>query len=137
MLFLDRGRALRQVLWRLERLGYHWAYRIVDSRAFGLPQRRERVFILATTKGDPRDVLLSDDVGNGMRPRINGHAVPIRFYWTEGNKGMGIAVQRADVKGWLGSRHSFASRDLDAGRKNRDSRHSRCREAAGFPGELD
>lgn len=45
---------------RLEALGYHsWAQRVVNSAAFGVPNRRRRVFIVASLHGDARDVLLS------------------------------------------------------------------------------
>ena len=47
MLHLARGAAMEHIVSRLERLGYRWASRVVDSRAFGLPQRRRRVFIVA------------------------------------------------------------------------------------------
>ncbi len=91
MLHLQAGRALALVLDSLERLGYRWAYRVVDSRAFGLPQRRQRVFILASLVGDPRDVLLSDDAeepSGGPDPMT----VACGFYWTEGVRGLGWAV---------------------------------------------
>lgn len=90
MLQLGRGRALEVILDAIEGLGYHWAYRIVDTRAFGLPQRRERVFIVATTDGDPRDVLLADDVGEPSPLDPAGYACG--FYWTEGIRGLGWAV---------------------------------------------
>lgn len=90
MLKLQKGLALDLVLTELESLGYGWAYRIVDSRAFGLPQRRQRVLILASRNEDPRRVLLADDVREdrarkGRGKRANG------FYWTEGNRGLGWA----------------------------------------------
>lgn len=47
------------VVKELELLGYSWAYRVIDTRAFGVPQRRKRVFLLASLYGDPRDLLLS------------------------------------------------------------------------------
>src|SRR5437879_2341375 len=47
MLQLDAGQAMRYVTDELERLGFMWAYRVVDARAFGLPQRRLRVILLA------------------------------------------------------------------------------------------
>jgi DNA (cytosine-5)-methyltransferase 1 len=91
MLYLQKGRALRNIIDRLENLDYKWAYRIVDTRAFGLPQRRRRVFLLASLSGDPRDVLLSDDVEPPTIPHErNGSACG--FYWTEGNNGTGWAV---------------------------------------------
>jgi DNA (cytosine-5)-methyltransferase 1 len=91
MLQLAKGRALDVILTRLEELGYRWAYRVVDTRAFGRPQRRERVFFVATTVGDPRAVLLSEDAG--LPPDGgNGHPVAHGFYWTEGIRGLGWAI---------------------------------------------
>lgn len=86
--FLHGGAYLEEVLGALERLGYRWAYRTIDALSFGLPQRRQRVFLYATTEGDPRDVL------------FHGHEDPIEevfaldeaahgFYWTEGSRGLG------------------------------------------------
>jgi DNA (cytosine-5)-methyltransferase 1 len=91
MLYLEKGRTMRRITKRLEDLGYRWAYRVVDTRAFGLPQRRRRVYLLASVHGDPRSVLLSEDAGH--RPELqhrNGNACG--FYWTEGNTGLGWAV---------------------------------------------
>ncbi len=42
MLQLDRGEAMRFLTRSLVERGYTWAYRVVDTRAFGLPQRRRR-----------------------------------------------------------------------------------------------
>ncbi|KAL0032292.1 hypothetical protein WJX79_002892 [Trebouxia sp. C0005] len=45
---------------QFESLGYHsWAHRVISSAGFGLPNRRKRVFVLASLHGDARDVLLS------------------------------------------------------------------------------
>ncbi|MES1174033.1 MAG: DNA (cytosine-5-)-methyltransferase [Myxococcales bacterium] len=91
MLHVKKGAAFEVVLKALEKLGYRWAYRVIDSRAFGLPQRRERVFILASLEGDPRGCLLSDDEGPPETSE-RGNEAAIGFYWTEGNKGLGWAV---------------------------------------------
>lgn len=90
MLQLAKGQALDVIVAELERLGYDWAYRVIDSRAFGVPQRRERVFLLASKVGDPRDYILTDDVGVPEEPNPNGRA--FGFYWTEGVRGLGAAV---------------------------------------------
>lgn len=93
MLQLAKGEAIQRITRELEDLGYRWAYRVVDARAFGLPQRRPRVFIFATLEGDPRDVLLSDDApapAAQAPDAANGQA--IGFYWTEGNRGLGTAI---------------------------------------------
>jgi DNA (cytosine-5)-methyltransferase 1 len=48
MLRLERGRAMAYLTESLGARGYRWAYRVVDTRAFGLPQRRQRVLLLAS-----------------------------------------------------------------------------------------
>ena len=90
MLSLDRGRAIRTIVETLEELGFSWAYRTIDARAFGLPQRRRRVILLASQTDDPRPVLLGSDASApAVRPWAS-HACG--FYWTEGNTGLGWAV---------------------------------------------
>lgn len=89
MLHLNRGAAIKEIVSSLEELGYKWAHRVLDSAAFGLPQRRRRVFILASLDFDPREVLLSDNAN------LSGNAFsverPIGFYWTEGTYSTGLA----------------------------------------------
>lgn len=91
MLQLAGGHAMEVVLRSFEELGYRWAYRVVDARAFGLPQRRQRVFFLATLEGDPRDVLFVDDAGDPEVP-TDSDSIAFGFYWTEGIKGLGWAA---------------------------------------------
>jgi DNA (cytosine-5)-methyltransferase 1 len=90
MLQLDRGDAMRYLARRLGELGYRWAYRVVDARAFGLPQRRQRVILLASRTDDPRQVLFYGDAGEPESPDHRGLACG--FYWTEGIRGLGWAV---------------------------------------------
>jgi DNA (cytosine-5)-methyltransferase 1 len=90
MLFLHNGDAIRQVVSSLEHLGYDWAYRVVDSRAFGVPQRRERVFLLASKTLRPWEYLLVDDHPVEWPQSHEGRACG--FYWTEGSGGLGWAV---------------------------------------------
>lgn len=92
MLQLRKGEALEHIVTALERFGYDWAYRVIDSRSMGLPQRRERVFLLATRVGDPRDVLLVDDAGQPDElPVEEWRRAACGFYWTEGVRGLGWA----------------------------------------------
>lgn len=90
LLRLDGGRGIAYIVRKLEALRYRWAYRIVDTRAFGLPHRRERFFLLASRDGDPAACLLTEN-----RPAyssgVTGHLAH-GFYWTEGNRGLGWAV---------------------------------------------
>jgi len=86
-LHLQKGKAITYVTNQLTDLGYRWAYRILDSRHFGLPQRRRRLFIVGSRSRNPSDILFdgfestSDDWPNA-KSRFG-------FYWTEGNTGIG------------------------------------------------
>lgn len=89
MLSLDKGEAMRYLVASLEELGYQWAYRIVDARSTGLPQRRRRVILVASTEIDPKSVLFSDE--SGPRPVEDYSSDAFGFYWTEGRGGLGWA----------------------------------------------
>ncbi len=90
MLQLDRGEAMRWLTAELDSRGYTWAYRVVDTRAFGLPQRRQRVLLLASRTEDPRPVLFGQDHGE-VEIEDRG-TLACGFYWTEGIRGLGWAV---------------------------------------------
>lgn len=91
MLQLGGGGAMRAIIDEFERRRYRWAYRVVDTYSFGVPQRRERVFLVASTEIDPAGVLFADDAplvrpASALGERAHG------FYWTEGLGGLGWAV---------------------------------------------
>jgi DNA (cytosine-5)-methyltransferase 1 len=93
MLSLGKGAGLRHLVNAVERFGYRWAYRVVDARAFGVPQRRQRIIFLASQSNDPREVLFADDsdLESEYDDRI-GEVDPSAgygFYWTEGLRGLG------------------------------------------------
>lgn len=90
MLHLERGAAMRHLVDEFARRGFRWAYRVVDARAFGVPQRRRRVLFVASRIHDPGTVLFGDDVGAPSPSSEHGKACG--FYWTEGNRGLGWAV---------------------------------------------
>lgn len=96
MLSLKSGAAMRHLVSELERLGYRWAYRVIDARAFGTPQRRPRVIMVASRTEDPRDILFN---GNHDPGDIDGKPSDIDesawygFYWTEGSRGVGWAKE--------------------------------------------
>ncbi len=91
MLQLDRGRAMDSLTTRLEALNYAWAYRVLDTIGFGLPQRRRRVYLVASRILDPRSVLFADETPRRQtrKPTLE-HS--LGFYWTEGRSGVGITV---------------------------------------------
>jgi len=90
ILALGRGHAMQHVTAELERLGYRWAYRVLDSQAFGLPQRRQRMFLLASRVFEPFELLMTGSVEPKEPADWQGRACG--FYWTEGVRGLGWAV---------------------------------------------
>ena len=64
------------ILGALADRGLRWAYRVLDARFFGVPQRRRRVFIVARRSRDgahPREVLFESTSG-GRHPAAGGKA---------------------------------------------------------------
>ena len=91
MLQLDSGKAMEWMVARFEDLGYRWAYRVLDTMGFGLPQRRRRVYFVASRELDPRGVLFGDDQPQ-LKPPVVDLSRPLGFYWTEGRSGIGLTV---------------------------------------------
>lgn len=94
LLKLSKGANLAIILDELERLKYRWAYRVVDTRGFGLPQRRLRILIFASRGDvDPSDILFA----RAVEPEFDDSISPMElgscygFYWTEGKRGVGWA----------------------------------------------
>jgi DNA (cytosine-5)-methyltransferase 1 len=87
MLCLDRGRAMRTITASLEEMGYKWAYRVLDSRGFGVAQRRRRVFLVASRDRDVERLIFPAE----RSQRIAAEPNAFGFYWTEGNSGIGWA----------------------------------------------
>lgn len=92
MLQLDSGGAMRWLVDEFEGLGYRWAYRVLDTMGFGLPQRRRRVYLVASTEVDPRTILLADEANTTHVPPKPALGKPLGFYWTEGRSGIGLTV---------------------------------------------
>jgi DNA (cytosine-5)-methyltransferase 1 len=90
MLKLHKGRAIQSIVESLESMGWAWAYRTIDARAFGLPQRRRRVVLIASPTENPNPILFAQDAATADPSSRGSHACG--FYWTEGNKGLGWAV---------------------------------------------
>ncbi len=90
MLQLDKGAAMNRLVDAFEERGYRWAYRTINSLAF-LPQRRERVFFVASRCDlDPAGVLFADEAKPPeCKTTLDTHAHG--FYWTEGTRGLGWA----------------------------------------------
>lgn len=87
ILHLHGGAAVTRIVNRLARIGYSWAYRLVDTRAFGLPQRRLRWIMIASRDVDATRLFQREASAAADGARITARG----FYWTEGTSGIGWA----------------------------------------------
>ena len=73
LLSSNGGRDMGAVLGALGKLGYGWAYRVLDAQHFGVPQRRRRVFIVGSLGSSRRasEVLFE-------RESVRGDSAPSR-----------------------------------------------------------
>ena len=94
LLSLNKGEAIRHIIKCVEDLGYDWAYRVVDARSFGVPQRRQRLIFLASKIVHPKYILFNEneDTDFTFDDRISPNSKEnYGFYWTEGKIGIGWA----------------------------------------------
>ena len=121
MLQLDSGRAMRWLADQFEGLGYSWAYRVLDSMGFGLPQRRRRVYLVASRSLDPRAVLFADERPS-EKPLKPALKTPLGFYWTEGRSGVGLTVDGIPAsKSWVWCRDTVGTRSPFRGWRGLDA----------------
>ena len=97
----DFGRLLHEV----ERLGYGVAWRVLDARHFGIPQRRRRVFIVASRESDcAAQVLFECEGGCGHLESSDS---------TQPSTPVGAASGTGDGAGWGRGWATGAKADAD------------------------
>ena len=64
----EKGKTFRKIIQTLSELGYVVQWMVLNSKFFGVPQNRERVFIIGNLRGEPRSEILpfrgsSEEIG--------------------------------------------------------------------------
>jgi len=54
----NKGKTFTTILQTMEKLGYEVEWMVINSKFFGVPQNRERVFIIGSLRGEPRPEIL-------------------------------------------------------------------------------
>lgn len=70
----DEGRTFRTVINTLDELGYDIQWQVLNSKYHGVPQNRERVFIIGHLRGTPRPEIFPIGGGGGKPERIQPEA---------------------------------------------------------------
>jgi len=61
----DQGKTFRTIIQTLSELGYNVQWMVLNSKFFGVPQNRERVFIIGSLRGTSRPEILPFTGGHG------------------------------------------------------------------------
>ena len=96
LLSSNNGRDLARLLREMDELGYGVSWRTLDARYFGVPQRRRRVFLVASLGSDRSAEVLFECEGGC------GHSVSRRTSWQDSS---GASDERPHVAGALLARY--------------------------------
>ena len=105
----DKGRTFRTVIRTLDELGYDLQWQVLNSKYHGVPQNRERVFIVGHLRGTPRPEVFPIGGNDGISNRENesGRGQSQAEHSTTVRDGMGnkadstfIKVKEATSKGY-------------------------------------
>jgi DNA (cytosine-5)-methyltransferase 1 len=67
----DQGKTFRVIIQTLSELGYDVQWMVCNSKFFGVPQNRERVFIIGNIRGEPRPEILPFSQNAGEIPNLS------------------------------------------------------------------
>lgn len=83
LLIHDKGRTFKVIQHSFEQIGYKVYYKVLNSKDFGVPQNRERIYIVAF-RNDIDSSMFSFPVGHNsnttIRDIIEDHEVSVKYY---------------------------------------------------------
>ena len=82
----DKGRTFKIICGRLEQLGYTVFSKVLNSKDFGVPQNRERIYIVAFRNDIAPDQFSFPDATDSTKvinDIMEDHAVPAKYYLSE------------------------------------------------------
>ena len=62
----DKGQTFKVILQTMDELGYEYQWMVLNSKFFGVPQNRERVFIIGNLRGQSKPEILPFGESNGV-----------------------------------------------------------------------
>ncbi len=96
----DEGRTFATIITTLDELGYDLQWQVLNSKNFGVPQNRERVFIVGHLRGTSRpEVFPFGETNPKALKQIIGGSQGFRVYNPDG-----VATTQASLAGGLGAK---------------------------------
>jgi DNA (cytosine-5)-methyltransferase 1 len=152
----DKGRTMKIVTETLEELGYNVFYKVLNARDFGIPQNRERIYIVGINKKKlgsigfkfPEPTYKPTKVGDILESKVDdkytlsnklwqGHKRRLKEHRAKGN-GFGYSLfdQNSRYTSTISARYYKDGSEILIEQKNKNPRKLTPREAArlqGFP----
>ena len=109
----ENGKTFQTILFTLDKLGYDVQWQVLNSKNFGVPQNRERVFIIGHLRGKcTRQIFPLSSAGgtntNCIKPLIKNVSQGYRMY-----KVNGLSVALSSQGGGLGAKTGLYAINLD------------------------
>jgi DNA (cytosine-5)-methyltransferase 1 len=79
----DEGRTFATIIATLDELGYDLQWQVLNSKNFGVPQNRERVFIVGHLRGTSRPEVFPIEQGSSGNLKYSGGVISYRQRWLE------------------------------------------------------
>lgn len=92
----DEGRTFRTIITTLTDLGYDLQWQVLNSKNFGVPQNRERVFIVGNLRGEPRPQIfpVSGEVQEATQSRDMAGTLQADYWKRDRTGGYVIEAER-------------------------------------------
>ncbi len=93
----DKGQTFRVIIAALDELGYDLQWQVLNSKNFGVPQNRERVFIVGHLRGTPRPEVFpwgGDGEAPSLIPRHISNTLTARY---EGAQAVGTYIGEGEL----------------------------------------
>lgn len=88
----DGGRTFTTIISTLDELGYDVQWQVLNSKDFGVPQNRERVFIVGHLRGTPRPQVFPFGTDDQTDSRVQGYVANTLTRRYEGGQAVGTYV---------------------------------------------
>jgi len=105
----DKGNTFKTIIRTLDELGYDLQWQVLNSKNFGVPQNRERVFIVGHLRGTSRPEVfpIGESSGKNLKEYTRGQSQGNRVYSVKG-----ISTTIASQAGGLGAKTGLYGIDL-------------------------